>query len=164
MYSFITQKSFVPYHDAVANGVHIVTAKIQRKVDSGARRSRTEENMVRARSEVAQDLAKEPSERRRGVVDFKEGYETLNLEEVEEVLADHKKVAISDYIDYLLGDDDDFSDEEDGGDLKEEDVKRKKEESENDDNGAIQRNAYESNRNERAFGADDSEADGVTRE
>jgi hypothetical protein len=42
--------------------------------------------MVRARTEVTQDLAMDPSERRRGVVDFVEGYETLTLEEVEEVL------------------------------------------------------------------------------
>jgi hypothetical protein len=86
MYSFIPVQKFVPYHDALANGARIVSENIQQKVDSGARLSPAEADKVRARSEVEQDLAVEPLERRRGVLNFVEGYQTLTLEEVEEVL------------------------------------------------------------------------------
>jgi hypothetical protein len=88
MYSFIPLKSFVPFHVAMATGACILSAKIQQKLDSSARLSRTEEDMVRAQIEATQDLAMDPSERRRGVVDFVEGYETLTLQEVEEVLVE----------------------------------------------------------------------------
>jgi hypothetical protein len=73
MYSLIGQSTFIPYYQAIAKNP-IVPKSLQNKVDAKEPLSKQETLRNRARQEVEQDLAKEPSERRRGVVNFLEGY------------------------------------------------------------------------------------------
>jgi hypothetical protein len=118
MYSLIPQSSFTPYEEGVAKNP-IISKSLQAKVDKGMALEKKDVAKLRALEEVQEDLAKEPSERRRGVVNFVEGYQTLKEEDVDEALQDHL-----DMDDAVKGDGDD--DDNDGMSKEEEEEKPKK--------------------------------------
>jgi len=74
-YSFVTQSEFVPWHDGVAQGFDKLSPQLQSKSDSGAKLEEEEEFIVRAIGEMNEDLAKAPSERKRGQCVFQENHE-----------------------------------------------------------------------------------------
>jgi hypothetical protein len=104
MYSLLPQSNFTPYEEGVAKNP-IVSKSLQIKVDNGRALTDKEMAKIRAQEEVQEDLAKDPSERRRGIVNFIEGYQTLKEEDVDEALLDHHNIDDSDERDD--GDDDD---------------------------------------------------------
>jgi len=75
-YSFIEHEDFIPYQDGEAKGYHQLSPELQSKVDSGASLTEEEAYKVRGIQELAEDVAKEPSERRRGIV-FEERWEKI---------------------------------------------------------------------------------------
>jgi hypothetical protein len=88
-YGFVAQSTFTPYHEEAAKGLKGVAklpARIQRKISEGAAVKGKDQEVLRAYQELEEDLQKEPGERKRGVVAFREGYDLLCEEDVDAVL------------------------------------------------------------------------------
>ena len=80
-YYFLPQKQFIPYEKEAAKpegAVMKLQAALQKKVDGQVPMTKKEQDTFRAYKELEEDLLKDPADRRRGVVDFPEGYDMLS--------------------------------------------------------------------------------------
>jgi len=85
-YSFVKPTAFVPYEQATTSMINFASPALQKQA-SGKPLSRHEAQRILAHEELAQDLTKDPSDRRRGVVDFKECYDLLDETDFQVVAA-----------------------------------------------------------------------------
>jgi hypothetical protein len=77
-YGFLARNKFISYakeKEKGRRGAYTLSPKIQQKIDDGLKLTPKEEDTVRAYKEMEEDLLKEPNDRKRGVVEFPEGYE-----------------------------------------------------------------------------------------
>jgi hypothetical protein len=75
-YSFVEQDEFTSYQAGCKAGYNILPSHVQVKLDAGQALEESDEHLVRSWSEMQEDAAKEPEERKRGI-DFQERYELL---------------------------------------------------------------------------------------
>ena len=81
-YGFISQKEFVPYENG-RHGSHFKSFQAAKvKMEKGKKLTKREKDTISALKEMEEDLAKDPSERKRGVADFVEGYDMLTIEDL----------------------------------------------------------------------------------
>ena len=90
MYSLLAQTRFTPYATGISGTgkkkMQVVPASVQKKVDAGKALNQGDLSKIRAMKAVEEDLAKDQADRRRGILSFVEGYETLKLEDVDEAM------------------------------------------------------------------------------
>jgi hypothetical protein len=75
-YSFVEQDEFTSYEAGCEAGYHVLPSHVQAKLDAGQPLEESDEHLVRSWSEMQEDAAKQPEDRRRGVA-FQERYELL---------------------------------------------------------------------------------------
>ena len=83
-YSFVQQKQFISYEAGFREGYHKIPSTIQKKIDDEWQLTKMEEIRVRRIEEMQEDLDRPPSDRKRGVVVFPEGYELLSEQDLED--------------------------------------------------------------------------------
>jgi FtsZ-binding cell division protein ZapB len=76
-YSFIEQEDFVSYEDGVNQGLNVLDADLEQKVQSGVELTEEEAMRVRGLQELNEDVLKEAADRKRGNDGFKERHEML---------------------------------------------------------------------------------------
>jgi len=84
-YSFIQQKTFIPYEKEKAKtkkSVYQLPVKVQKKIEAGAKISGSEAYLVAAYREMEEDLRKPAADRKRGIT-FKELYDVLSDHELD---------------------------------------------------------------------------------
>ena len=84
-YGFKREKQLKTYEWGVENNHHQLPTAIQKKIESGKKLSGDDYYLDLALQEMKEDIEKEPTERRRGHVDFKEPYESLTLNDVDDL-------------------------------------------------------------------------------
>jgi hypothetical protein len=85
VYSLLQPKTFIPYEDAKKRGTHELAKAIKSKMINGKKLSKDEESARQGFEDMEEDLSMNPTERKRGVLDFKETYEMLTMNDVEEL-------------------------------------------------------------------------------
>ena len=91
-YSLLPSKSIIPYEKAKSKGMHQLPKAIKKKFDGNKKLSKLESDVVRGYQEMEEDLLKEPSQRRRGVMEWTEQYEMLTVKDVEQLKIADKEV------------------------------------------------------------------------
>jgi len=76
-YSFVEQDEFISYEEGKEKGYDVMPEALAAKVKEGSALTEEEEILVRGLKEMAEDVLKEPAERKRGTTDFQERYEKL---------------------------------------------------------------------------------------
>ena len=91
-YGFVSKSNFYTYEQESAKGakgIHVLPSKLQEKMnDTSTKLATTDEDTIRTYQEVEEDLLKEPSDRKRGVLSFLEGYDMLSYEDLDEIDVD----------------------------------------------------------------------------
>ena len=85
-YSFIQQTKFIPYEKEKAKtkkSVYQLPAKLQKKIEAGAKISGSDAYLVTAYEEMEEDLQKPAEDRKRGITGFKECYDVLSDHELD---------------------------------------------------------------------------------
>ena len=77
-YSFVELDKFEPYESGKEKGYGQIGKVLQDKIDSQVELSEEEQALVRSIEEMLADVPKEPGDRKRGVLNFKERHETLS--------------------------------------------------------------------------------------
>jgi len=76
-------KDILPYNEAQKKSFSKLSAALSKKLEKKAKLTRAEQGKVLAFDEMREDIAKAATERRRGVVVFKENYEMLSVNDVQ---------------------------------------------------------------------------------
>jgi hypothetical protein len=76
-YSFVEQEDFESYESGKSKGYDIIPVELQQKLDAGKELTEEELAKVRGIQEMEEDIAKDPAERKRGYLDFKERHEEV---------------------------------------------------------------------------------------
>ena len=91
-YGFVSKSNFFTYKQEKAKGekgLHVLPAKFREKMkDTETKLTPGDEDMIRTYQELEEDLLKDPSDRKRGVISFIEGYEMLSYDDLEEMDVD----------------------------------------------------------------------------
>lgn len=77
-YSFVEQDDFLSYEIGKKNGYDMIPLEVQEKMSAGVELTEKESERVRGIQEMTEDIDKDPTERKRGYVDFKERHEEDN--------------------------------------------------------------------------------------
>jgi hypothetical protein len=76
-YSFVEQADFEPYESGKEKGYGSIPFELQQKINAGIELTEEEMGKIRAIQEMEEDIAKDPAERKRGCLGFKERYEEV---------------------------------------------------------------------------------------
>lgn len=76
-YSFVEQSDFESYESGKEKGYGSIPLEIQQKINAGIELTEEEMGKIRAIQEMEEDIAKDPAERKRGCLDFKERHEEI---------------------------------------------------------------------------------------
>jgi hypothetical protein len=110
-YGFVSKANYIPYDEERAKGskgIHVLPSKLQEKVDMNMKLVPSEEDIARTYQEMNEDLLKDPTDRKRGIMNFQEGYEMLSYDDLDEIDMDNSSSE-----DSSDDDDDDDSDNDD---------------------------------------------------
>ena len=76
-YGFILQNHFTKYETGVMKKFHEIPARIQKRLDANKKLVKADQDLVDGIRDMQEDLEKAPADRKRGIIDFAEGYEML---------------------------------------------------------------------------------------
>jgi len=87
-YGFLGPNLFIPYEKGIKDKKYKQYEAVQRKKEEGKKLSKPDQVKLKALEEIAEDLKIEPLQRKRGIADFQEGYQLLDMKDLKATLKD----------------------------------------------------------------------------